>query len=418
MPSKRETPADKLAALARYSAANGCSDDPKVTKLKPKKTTADYNKTRNLKNQAAAAERASQKAALKAEERKQQIVARTTGRIDSMLTRYCQPPLEEVTPPPYDVSKVDRTTNKPPVFAPLKALVRNVQKPIADQPGDNGIEPADFKAWREQHLDMTVDQVAALIRVTGRTIRMWESGKSRIPFSIYWVMKHLQRSDLPAGFDESKPTRYVKPVMVDNGRMMLDSILNRHAYVMREQGVTALEFQQWRVHNLYMSPEQLAQLVRVPVKTVLAWESGKTAIPFSMWWVMHSTLQDPAMFLTRPGFHNFYIDYHDGEPMICSRTHPDIRYTTTDLYVGRIAMQGIESMRNELAQQVQHNNELAVENTRLRQMLKAGTVATELAAMHAHIGGLLKQMHTADIVAFPETEPTGQVVDFPRQASA
>lgn len=418
MPSKREVPADKLAALARYNAANGHSDDPKVTKLKPKKTTADYNKTRNLKNQAAAAERAVQKAALKAEERKQQIVARTTGRISSMLTMYNQLPLEEVTPPPYDVSKVDRTTNKPPVFAPLKALVRNVQKPIADQLGDNGIEPAQFKAWREQHLDMTVDQVAALIRVTGRTVRMWESGQSRIPFAMYWVMKHLQPSDLPAGFDESKPTRYVKPVMVDNGRMMLDGILSRHAYVMKEQGVTALEFQQWRVHGLYMSPEQLAQLVRVPVKTVLAWESGKAAIPFSMWWVMHSTLQDPAVFLARPGFHNFYIDYYDGEPMICSRTHPDIRYTITDLYAGRIAMRGIESMRSELDQQVQRNHDLAAENTRLRQMLKAGTVANELEAMHAHIGTLLKQMHTADIHSFPDVESSSQVIEFPRQASA
>jgi hypothetical protein len=61
---------------------------------------------------------------------------------------------------------------------------------------------------------------------------------------------------------------------------------------------------------------------------------------------------------------------------------------------------------------------MTAENTQLRQMLKAGTVAAELAVMHAHIGGLLKQMHTADIVAFPETEPAGQVVDFPRQASA
>lgn len=409
---KRTIDPEKMAALARYNAANGHSDDPKVTKLKPKKTTADYNATRNLKNQAAAAERASQKAALKAEEKKQRLVARTTGRIDAMLTRFHQQPLAEVTPPAYDVSKVDRNQNKPPVFAPLKALVRNVQKPIADQLGDNGIEPADFKTWREQHLEMTVDQLAALIRVTGRTIRMWESGKSRIPFAMYWVMKQLQPSDLPAGFDESKPTRYVRPVMADNGALMLNNILGRHAFAMKEQGITAMEFKQWRLSSLLMSPEQLAQMVRVPVKTVLAWESGKTAIPFSMWWVMHTTLQDPEVFLTRPGFHNFYIDYYDGEPMICSRTHPDIRYTITDLYAGRVAMRGIETMHSELQQAARRNDELAAENTRLRQMLKAGVVEAQLVEMHAHIGTLLKQMHTADIVAFPE------VIQFPRQAQA
>lgn len=414
MPSKREVPTEKLEALARYNAANGHSDSPKVTKLKPKKTTADYNKTRNLKNRAATAERAAQRVALKAEERRQQVVARTTGRIESMLTRYHQQPFAEVTPPPYDVSRVDSTVSKPPFFAPLKALVRNVLKPNADQLGDNCIEPAQLKAWRQQHLDMTVDQVASLIRVTGRTVRMWESGQSRIPFAMYWVMKHLQRPDLPAGFDESKPTRYVKPVMVDNGRIMLDGILRRHAHAMEEQGITALEFQQWRVHSLYMSPEQLAQLVRVPVKTVLAWERGTAVIPFSMWWVMHSSLQDPEVFLTRPGFHNFYIDYYDGEPMICSRTHPDIRYTPTDLYAGRIAMRRIESMKRELDQQVQLNNELAAENTRLRQMLKAGTVASELESMHAHIGNLLERMHTADVVEFPTTG--GEVRQFAQAA--
>jgi len=418
MPSPYDTNG-KAAALARYQAACGHIDDPKVTKLKPKKTAADYNKTRTLKRQALAAERASQKAALKAEERKQQILARTTGRINSMLTRYGQQPLEEVTPPPYDVTKVDRSTNKPPFFAPIKALVRNVQHACnAEQLGDNGISPADFKAWREVHLDMSVDQLAAILRVSGRTVRMWETGKSRIPFTVYWAMKHLQRSDLPKDFDESKPTRYAKPVMADNGRITLNALLLRNEYVMNEHGITAFEFQQWRLHSLFMSPEQLAQMVRVPVKTVLAWESGKAAIPFSMWWVMHSTLQDPEMFLTRPGFHNFYIDYYDGEPMICSRTHPDIRYTITDMYAGIIAMRSVEAMKNELEQKARANDELVAENTKLRQMLKAGVVENELVNMHEHIGNLLKQMQTADIVSFPEQETVSTVIEFPRQATA
>lgn len=33
MPFKREVPADKLTALARYNVANGHGDDPKVTML-------------------------------------------------------------------------------------------------------------------------------------------------------------------------------------------------------------------------------------------------------------------------------------------------------------------------------------------------------------------------------------------------
>lgn len=402
MPSKREVPADKAAALARYNAANGHTDDPKVTKLKPKKTTADYNKTRNLKNQAAAEERAAQKAIQKADLKRLQQVERSTGRINSVLTRYRQPALEEVTPPPYDVSKVDLTMSRPPVFAPVTALVRNVQhKKHGEERGAVGITPEDFKAWREMHLQMTGEQLAALIRVTARTVKMWESGQSRIPFAMYWVMKHLQPSDLPADFDASRPTRYAAVQVVDNGALNLERILTRYAYVMREQGVTASDFKGWRVNSMMMTPQQLAQLVRVPVKMVLDWESGKAAIPFSMWWVMHSMLQDPETYVTRPGFHNYYIDYYDGEPMICSRTHPDIRYTITDLYVGRVAMRSVESMKSQMDRQAQENADLVAENTRLRQMLKAGTVATELAAMHAHIGTLLEQMHTADVVEFP-----------------
>lgn len=420
MPSQREVPADRLAALARYNAANGHTDDPKVTKLpKPKKTTADYNRTRNLKNQAAADERATQKAIQKADLKRLQQVERSTGRINSVLTRYNQPALEEVTPPPYDVSKVDRSMSKPPVFAPVKALVRNVQhKRSADERGAVGITPEDFKAWRESHLQMTGEQLGALIRVTARTVKMWETGQSRIPFAMYWVMKHLQPSDLPAGFDASKPTRYAPVQMVDNGGLMLERILTRYAYMMKEQGVTAAEFKNWRTLSMMMTPPQLAQLVRVPVKMVMAWESGKATIPFSMWWVMHAMLQDPETFVTRPGFHNFYIDYYDGEPMICSRTHPDIRYTITDLYVGRVAMRSVESMKSEMDRQAKVNDDLVAENIRLRQMLKAGTVATELATMHAHIGTLLKKMHTADVLAFPDVEATSDIIPFPRQATA
>jgi hypothetical protein len=38
--------------------------------------------------------------------------------------------------------------------------------------------------------------------------------------------------------------------------------------------------------------------------------------------------------------------------------------------------------------------------------------------MHEHIGNLLKQMQTADIVSFPEQETVSTVIEFPRQATA
>jgi uncharacterized protein Veg len=140
-----------------------------------------------------------------------------------------------------------------------------------------------------------------------------------------------------------------------------------------------------------------------------------------MWWVMHSTLQDPDTFLTRPGFHDFYIGYDQdkGEAQLCSYTWPDIRCSPTDLYFNRAALNQVGTLQGKVEQQQKEIGELTAENTRLRQMLKAGTVANELTVMHEHIGNLLKQMHTADIVSFPEPAPAvSEVIEFPRQATA
>jgi uncharacterized coiled-coil protein SlyX len=197
--------------------------------------------------------------------------------------------------------------------------------------------------------------------------------------------------------------------------------LKRNAWVMNPQGVTAGAFRSWRENIMCMTAEQLAVLVRVSDRTVRNWENGTSEIPFSMWWMMTSTLQDPEFFLTRPGFHDFYIDYdrERGEPLLRSYSWPDIRYSPSDLYVNRTALNQVTSLEAKARLQEKTIGELTAENTRLRQMLKAGTVAAELSAMHEHIGQLLKQMHTADIVAFPESPAVAaDILEFPRQAHA
>ena len=93
-----------------------------------------------------------------------------------------------------------------------------------------------------------------------------------------------------------------------------------------------------------------------------------------MWWVMHSSLQDPEYFLSRPGFHDFYIKYTpDGEAALCSRTWPDICYTPSDLYTNRAALSAVSSLQSKVAAQEQTIDELTAESTRLRQMMKNGT---------------------------------------------
>jgi hypothetical protein len=300
MPSKREVPADNLAALARYNAANGYSDDPKVTNLKAPRA---------------------------------------------------------------------RATKPPP--APRRKKMTNLE-------------------YRDSLIES-------------------------------FKLQHLKKADDVPVYDVTRATRYPEVVMWKRaGDERLDAILKRHEWVMKPQGVTAADFKNWREYSMLMSPEQLGALVRVNERTIRNWENGTSEIPFAMWWVMHSTLQDPEYFLTRPGFHDFYIGYDRdrGEATLCSYTWPDIKCTPTDLYFQRAAASEVGTLRYQLEQKDKEIAELTAQNTKLRQMLKEGTVAAELTAMHEHIGTLLKKMHTADVLAFPDVEATSDIIPFPRQASA
>lgn len=123
--------------------------------------------------------------------------------------------------------------------------------------------------------------------------------------------------------------------------------------------------------------------------------------------------------MTRPGFHDFYIDYGEQGAELCSYTWPDIRVTPTDLYFQRTALNKVVAIEETLRVREDEIGRLTAENTRLRQMLKTGAVTAELNAMHSHLGALLQQIHTADVVAFPEpSSSTASVVDFPQAANA
>lgn len=230
-------------------------------------------------------------------------------------------------------------------------------------------------------------------------------------------LKHLTKAEALPAYDVTKATRYPEVVMWKAaGDERLDTILQRYQWVMKPQGVTAGDFKQWRESYMLMTREQLGALVRVSERTVGNWENGSSEIPFSMWWVMHATLQDPEYFLTRPGFHDFYIEYKEGVPALCSSTYPDIRVTPTELYFQRAAVDKVLTVEKQLELKEKEIGELTAENTRLRKMLKTGAVTAELNAMHEHLGELLKQIHTADVVAFPPAD--AEVFAFPLAATA
>lgn len=216
-----------------------------------------------------------------------------------------------------------------------------------------------------------------------------------------YKLKHLPRGDVRLPYDVTNPTRYPEVVMWNTaGSARLEKILQKYAHVMKPQGITPADFKMWREHYMLMNPEQLGALVRVSARTIKNWESGVSEIPFSMWWVMHVTMQDPEYFLTRPGFHDFYIDYVDGSAYLCSHSYPDIRWTATDLYFNRCALNEVLYLREQIKKQDKKIDDLTAENTRLRQMLKTDGVTGELQAMHDHIGALMKRIQTADVMPF------------------
>lgn len=98
MPSKREVPADMLEALARYNAAQGHFDDPKVTSLKAPRT-------RLSKKAPAPAPRKNKKKMTPVEYR------------DAVMAQYKLAPLtENKDVPAYDVTRsIDQVSGRPDV---------------------------------------------------------------------------------------------------------------------------------------------------------------------------------------------------------------------------------------------------------------------------------------------------------------
>ena len=130
-----------------------------------------------------------------------------------------------------------------------------------------------------------------------------------------YKVKPLIVADIKADYDVTNSTRYQEVEMWNAGTIAQENMMKMYKFAMKPQGITPGEMRSWREHYLLMSREQLAAVIRVTERTVSNWEEARSPIPFSMWWMMHTTLQDPECFLTRPGYHDFYIEYENGEAL-------------------------------------------------------------------------------------------------------
>lgn len=230
----------------------------------------------------------------------------------------------------------------------------------------------------------------------------------RVRVMRHYNLKPLEEISEVEPYDVTNSTRYAQVEDWTGGEERLQHILRQYGPAMPERGISPEAMKRWREQFMLMTPEQLGTLLRVSGRTVRNWEAGKSSIPFSMWWMMHCTLQDPQYFLSRPGFHDFYIKYENGTPLLCSAKWPDIRQSPSDLWINRAAINEMTRMRNDLVKKDEEIAELTLENTRIRKLLKVNKVTAELQAMQDKLTDLLKRVHTADVVEFPYQEPAHQ----------
>jgi DNA-binding transcriptional regulator YiaG len=57
------------------------------------------------------------------------------------------------------------------------------------------IDKDEFKVMRLQN-KLTIEQTASLLRVTSRTVALWESGGSRIPYSAFKLLRCLANGEI------------------------------------------------------------------------------------------------------------------------------------------------------------------------------------------------------------------------------
>lgn len=161
--------------------------------------------------------------------------------------------------------------------------------------------------------------------------------------------------------------------------------------------LTPADFAHWRKSYVQLTIDECARLFRVSAGLVKRWERGTASIPFAAWYVVHCHLQKPDVWVSRCGFSDLYVEYEDGEALLCSAEWPDIRYSHGQLvYLGQMLTQ-LHAKEGEIERLRERISELEQENTNLRQMFKQNAVTQELQSMHERLSSLLGQVSTADV---------------------
>lgn len=165
--------------------------------------------------------------------------------------------------------------------------------------------------------------------------------------------------------------------------------------------ITGTAFRTLRHDVLRLTREEAAAYLRVSTRTVAAWETDASPVPFSAVETFRLLAESTAFRLSHRAWDGWFINHKTG-----GLISPDVGrlevfpaeinalsrlYTDRDFHKAET-----ERLRRQL-------EEAKAENTRLRTLYLADGVTDELRTMHDRLTGLLGRIGTARIIDFPSS---------------
>jgi DNA-binding transcriptional regulator YiaG len=147
-----------------------------------------------------------------------------------------------------------------------------------------------------------------------------------------------------------------------------------------------------------LNSEQCAAYLRVNTRTIWAWDSGESPVPFMAFELLRLVFESVKFKLSHPEWNGWFIGNH-GELI-----SPDIGgkgFTPAQLVWSALTKSEAALLRNENVQLKNELSEARAENTQLRQMFVSHGVVNELATMQDTINDLMARIATAKVIPFP-----------------
>jgi hypothetical protein len=157
-------------------------------------------------------------------------------------------------------------------------------------------------------------------------------------------------------------------------------------------------FKHFRKYCLNITQAQTAAYLRVRVRDVREWESGKQPVPFMAFELLRLVYESATNRLSHQKWDGWFID-RDG--FMVSPDVGKLFIGPRDFMAYTMHRAQIKALENELADIKRQAAEKLEENAELRRQFRHGALAQELQAMQEKISGLLESIHVAEVIPFP-----------------